>query len=87
LKRVSDSKVNLSRKRSNRAARKASAVSIGVIWPLASRHNTTPQGTIVQRYVSPARMPGDLRPMFGKEYVAFKGGEGGSGWTVRSTKW
>jgi len=28
---------------------------------------------------------GDLRPMFGKEYVAFKGGEGGRGWSVTAT--
>lgn len=36
-------------------------------------------------WVKPSRQIGDLRPMFGEEYIAFKGGEGGRGWSISGT--
>lgn len=95
-KRYSDITANKDRKRANRAYRRSGPVNIGELIPLADRHNFAPQGSIVQRYVKSGREPGDTRVIVSRDkegnlqetkYVAFKGGEGGRGWTVRSTKW
>lgn len=54
-------------------------------------NNSDPKGTSRQSsaYISPQRCIGDIMWMFGEEngipYVAWKGGEGGRGWKVRST--
>lgn len=39
-------------------------------------------GYSVNRYIKNQREIGDKMPMFGKEYIAFKGGEGGRNWSI-----
>jgi len=89
MKRVSDPNRELERRRKYRENTKESEITYdAAIYPLAARHNRTPKGYIVQRGIRQRYMPGDVILVFGKEGKDwFRGGEGGPGWTVPSTKW
>lgn len=47
-------------------------------------NNNNPRGTYTPGRPK-GKTIGDTQPMFGKDVVAFKGGEGGRNWAVRST--
>ena len=86
MKRKSDPKLEYLRQKQAKQARRASKVNWDAdIYPLADRHNTAQSGQHANRRPKSSREVGDIRTVFDLEYVAFKGGEGGNGWTVKST--
>lgn len=69
-----------------RAYFKALEASGNVSRGSRSGKNRKPKGNPVTSYIKPQRCPGDHLLAFGKvDYLAFKGGEGGRNWSVRST--
>jgi hypothetical protein len=51
-----------------------------------SRGDNKPAGHHQNNRTKSNYQAGDTRPMFGQDRVAFRGGEGGRGWAVPSTK-
>lgn len=86
MKRYSNPAIEKARRKQAKASQKSGSVNmVKYPPPLAARHNTTPKGSIVQRYIKAKRQRGDTQPMFGKDIVAFKGGEGGRNWSINAT--
>lgn len=84
--RTSNRKEELARRRRYRAAVKPSEVIVKSSASFPRGLNNNPRGSIAPRRTKAANQIGDVRTMFGVEYVAFKGGEGGRNWSIPATK-
>lgn len=86
-KRTSNKEQNDASRKAERKSHTAGPVNIGTIRPFKGG-NKLPKGGITNNYIKSGRYhPGDKLPVFGKEPKEpnIIGGEGGRGWTVRST--